>query len=392
MDLSEIQEQLRQENCDGWLFFDHHHRDPIAYRVLALGTDQHVTRRWYYFIPASGDPVKLVHQIEDWMLDSLPGGKRVYSSWQSQQEQLRAILGTVHRIAMQFSPHCMIPYISLVDAGTVDLMRNIGKDVVSSASLVQYFEARWSAEQLETHHEAGRRIDRILKQAFEKIGTQIRNDGQVQEITIADLIRERFREQNLVTDDGPIVAVNANSANPHYAPTSEKTQPIQRGDFVLIDLWAKLDQPGAVYYDITWTGFVGQDPPSEIRNVFEIVRAVRDRAVEFVRHAMREKRRISGYEVDDVVRGKISEKGLADYFTHRTGHSIGEDVHGNGANIDNLETHDDRPIIPRTCFSVEPGVYLPGKFGVRSELDCYVSENDAGPTGEVQTELVFIST
>jgi Xaa-Pro dipeptidase len=390
MDLPEIQEQLRRENLAGWLFFDHHHRDPIAYSVLGLNAASHVTRRWYYFIPAHGEPVKLVHRIESWLLDSLPGEKKMYSGWGEQHERLREILRGAPRVAMQFSPHCMIPYVSLVDAGTVDLIRNIGVDVASSASLVQYFEARWSAEQLKTHQQAGNKIDRIRRQAFELIAAKIQTEGRVEEVAIADFIRERFRENQLVWDDGPIVAVNANSSNPHYAPTPEQSSSITAGDFVLIDLWAKLSQPGAVYYDITWTGFVGHHPPSQMQNVFDIVRGARDRAVDFVRAAMAEGRAICGYEVDDAVRGRIAEKGLAEYFTHRTGHSIGEEVHGNGANIDNLETRDERPIIPRTCFSVEPGVYLPGQFGVRSELDCYVSENDAAPTGEVQQELVKI--
>ncbi len=392
MNLAEIQEQLRSEKADGWLFYDHHHRDPIAYRVLGLSASLHVSRRWYYFIPAQGDPKKLVHRIEDWLLDSLPGDKRTYSGWGEMQDRLREILSGASRVAMQFSPHCMIPYISLADAGTVDLIRNIGKDVVTSASLVQYFDARWSEEQLEMHREAGRKVDRVRRQAFEETGNKIRAEGSVTESAIAEFIRRRFREELLVWDDMPIVAVNANSSNPHYAPSAEQTSTIKAGDFVLIDLWAKLERPGAVYYDITWTGFAGHQPPSEIQNVFEIVRSARDRAVEFVRAARAEGRLIRGFEVDDVTRGRIGEKGLAGYFTHRTGHSIGEEVHGNGANIDNLETRDERPIIPRTCFSIEPGVYLPGKFGVRTELDCYVSETGAGPTGEVQQEIVTIAT
>ncbi len=392
MNLAEIQEQIRNEGADGWLFYDHHHRDPIAYRVLGLSASLHVTRRWYYFIPAQGDPSKLVHRIEDWLLDSLPGGKRAYSSWNEMQDGLRALLGSASRVAMQFSPHCMIPYVSLVDAGMVDLIRNIGKDVVTSASLVQYFEARWSDEQLEMHREAGRKVDRVRRQAFEEAGSKLRVEGSVSEIAIAEFIRRRFREEHLVWDDMPIVAVNANAANPHYAPSAEQTSVIRPGDFVLIDLWSKLDRPGSVFYDITWTGFAGHQPPSEIQNVFEIVRSARDRAVEFVRSARTDGRPIRGFEVDDVVRGRIAEKGLAGYFTHRTGHSIGEEVHGNGANIDNLETHDDRPIIPKTCFSIEPGVYLPGKFGVRTELDVYVSEQTAEATGEVQQEIVTIPT
>jgi Xaa-Pro aminopeptidase len=389
MDLREIQEQLRAQQLDGWLFFDHHQRDPIAYRVLSLSAKLHVTRRWYYWIPAQGQPVKLVHRIEAAMLDSLPGERKVYSGWREQRQLLECVLRSAGRVAMQFSPDCMIPYVSLVDGGTVDLVRGLGKEVVTSGPLVQYFEARWMAEQLESHYFAGRLMDLIRCEAFEEISSRIRANGSVQEIEIAEFVRARFAEQDLVTDSGPIVAVNANASNPHYAPTRESSLPIRPGDLVLIDMWAKLDRPGAVYYDITWTGYCGEQPPSEMQNVFEVVRDARDTAVDFVRTAIAEKRRICGWEVDDAARGYIQQKGFGEYFPHRTGHSIGEEVHGNGANLDNLETHDDRPIIPRTCFSVEPGVYL-GKFGVRSEINCYVSEKDAGPTGEVQQRLVRI--
>ena len=389
MNLTEIQEQLRAEQIDGWLFFDHHVRDPIAYRVLGLDAAGHVSRRWYYWIPAQGDPAKLVHRIENWRLDPLPGERRLYSAWPEQQQQLKDMLSGASKLAMQYSPNCMIPYVSLVDGGTVDLVRSLGKEVVSSASLVQYFEARWSAEQLESHYEAGRRVDEVLSQAFAEIGRLVKAEGSVQEVTIADFIRRGFAELGLIAEDGPIVAVNANSGNPHYAPTQEQSDPIQAGDFVLIDLWAKLDQPRSVYYDITWTGFVGEQIPSDIQNVFEVVRGARDAAVEAARSAIRSSEPYPAFQLDDVTRGFISAKGFGDAFVHRTGHSIGEEVHGNGANIDNLETRDERPIIPRTCFSIEPGVYLP-KFGVRTEIDCYVSQDDAGPTGRVQTEIVRI--
>ena len=391
MNLTEIQEQLRTEQLDGWLFFDHHLRDPIAYHVLGLEASGHVSRRWYYWIPAHGDPVKLVHRIEDWKLDSLPGERLRYSAWPEQHQHLKSILSSASKVAMQYSPNCMIPYVSLVDGGTVDLVRSFGKEVASSASLVQYFEARWSAQQLESHYEAGRRVDETLAEAFAEIGRQVGAAGSVQEVTIADFIRKGFADRGLIAADGPIVAVNANSGNPHYAPTGEQTQLIQAGDFVLIDLWAKLDQPRSVYYDITWTGFVGDQIPSDIQNVFEVVRGGRDAAIEAARSAIRSGEPYPAFQLDDVTRGFISSKGFGDAFVHRTGHSIGEEVHGNGANIDNLETRDERPIIPRTCFSIEPGVYLP-KFGVRTEIDCYISEDDARPTGRVQTEIVRIRT
>ena len=394
MNIEEIQQQLREQGLDGWLLFDHHGRDPIAYRVLSLDIPPHVSRRWYYWIPAEGEPVKLVHRIEDWMLDPLPGERLVYSRWQEQHEGLRNLLGKASRIAMQYSPNCMIPYVSLVDGGTIDLVRSCGVEVAGSASLVQYFEARWSEAQYESHLEAGRRIDKIRAETFAEIGRRVAAAGTagecaITEFTIAEFIRERFAAASLVTEDGPIVAVNRNSGNPHYAPTSERSSPIRSGDFVLLDIWAKLNRPAAVYYDITWTGFLGAQPPSEIVNVFEIVRDARDKTVAFVNAEVSAGRAVTGCAADDIARGHIAAKGFGEQFTHRTGHSIGEQVHGNGANIDNLESSDDRPLIARTCFSVEPGVYLPG-FGVRSELDCYVSGSGAAATGETQSELVRI--
>ncbi len=388
MNLGEIQKQLQAEGVDGWLFFDHHVRDPIAYRVLGLEPG-HVSRRWYYWLPSHGEPRKLVHRIEPRVLNSLPGEAEEYSSWQEQQERLRVMLQGVRRAAMQYSPRCMIPYVSLVDAGTVELVREMGVEVVSSGSLVQHFEARWTAEQLVMHREAGRRVDGIRREAFEYIGVRLRGEGSLQEHEVAEFIRRRFAESQLVAADGPIVAVGPHSGDPHYAPSASQTAPIRSGDFVLIDLWAKLNQPHSVYYDITWTGFCGEQPPEQIQRVFEIVTGARDRAVEFVQSAVAGQRTITGAEVDDEVRGFIRDQGFGDAFVHRTGHSIGEEVHGNGANIDNLETRDQRPIIPQTCFSIEPGIYLK-EFGVRSEIDCYVTENNAGPTGEVQSEIVRI--
>jgi Xaa-Pro aminopeptidase len=389
MDLDAIQQQLRAEGVDGWLFFDHHHRDPIAYSVLGLEADRHVSRRWYYWIPASGEPVKLTHRIEHWMLDALPGRKVVYSGWHEQRGRLDDILHGSAKLAMQYSPECMIPYISLVDAGTIELIRALGKKVVSSASLVQTFEAVWSAEQLEMHLEAGRRVDSILAAAFARIGEKQRAGETVREYEIAQFILDQFHANQLATQDGPIVGVNANSGNPHYAPDPASSSEIRRGDFVLIDLWAKLDRPHAVYYDITWTGFCGEDPPEKVRQVFDIVTRARDAALETVDQAMRAGRPLAGWQVDDITRGVITDAGYGEAFVHRTGHSIGENVHGNGVNIDNLETRDERPIVPGLCFSIEPGIYLP-EFGVRAEIDCFVQEGGARATGEVQRELVRI--
>ena len=389
MRVPEIQAQLRAQGLDGWLLFDHHVRDPIAYRVLGLDSGGHVSRRWYYWIPAVGDPAKLVHAIEDARLDSLPGSKLVYSSWQSHHEHLGAILAGKARVAMQFSPHCMIPVVSLVDAGTVDLVRSFGAEVVSSAALVQYFEARWTQAQRDMHFEAGRRVDSILQEAFQQIRHDIDVDGASSEYRIAQFILRRFRESGMETVDGPIVAVNANSGDPHYGPDPERSRPIQNGDFVLIDLWAKLDTPESVYYDITWTGFCGESPSEHLQMVFEIVTGARDLALRTADAAIREGRGIQGWEIDKVARDHISASGYGEAFVHRLGHSIGEEVHGNGANMDNLEMRDERPLIPNTCFSIEPGIYLP-EFGIRSEIDCFVQSDSAVATGTVQTEIVRI--
>jgi Xaa-Pro aminopeptidase len=302
---------------------------------------------------------------------------------------IKRILGGAHRVAMQYSPQCAIPYVAMVDAGTVELVRGLGVDVASSAELIQHFEARWSRAAFESHLEAGRRVDRVRREAFEMIGARTQEGASVEELEVKHFIRERFHNAGLATDHGPIVGVNANASNPHYEPSDGMTRPIRRGDFVLIDMWAKLDQPGSVYYDITWTGYCGPDPRPEIRKVFEIVRGARDRAIERVQEAVRAGKPVRGFEVDDAARGYIASQGLGEYFTHRTGHSIGQEVHGNGANMDNLETHDERRIVPSTCFSIEPGIYLQD-FGVRSEVNVFVEEHDARVTGEIQRELVLI--
>jgi Xaa-Pro aminopeptidase len=389
MNLAAIQEELRKEKLDGWLFFDHHRRDPLAYRVLGFAPESHVTRRWYYWIPASGEPRGLVHRIEAGRLDALPGAKTRYSSWTEQVSGLRALVAGARRVAMQYSPLCAIPYVAMVDAGTVELVRSLGVEVASSAELIQYFEARWNAAALESHLEAGRRVDRVRAQAFDMIRRITRGGGTVQEFAVKEFVRSEFTRNGLFCEDGPIVGVNANASNPHYEPTAEITSEIRSGDFVLLDMWAKLDRPGAVYYDITWTGFCGDQPSEAMRQVFGVVTGARDAAVKRVQDAVAAAHPLCGFEVDDVARGYIASRGFGDFFVHRTGHSIGEDVHGNGANMDNLETHDERRIVPWTCFSIEPGVYLP-EFGVRSEVNVFVGEHDARVTGEIQRELLIL--
>jgi Xaa-Pro aminopeptidase len=262
-------------------------------------------------------------------------------------------------------------------------------EVVSSAELIQFFEARWTPEAFESHLEAGRRVDKVRAEAFRLIGERTRNGGEIQEVEVMKFVRQGFAKSGLVTDHGPIVGVNANASNPHYEPGEQCTSPIRRGDWVLLDMWAKLDRPGAVYYDITWTAFCGDDPSDRMRQVFAIVTGARDAAIKRVQDASASGESLCGYQVDDACRAVIENAGFGEYFTHRTGHSIGQEVHGNGANMDNLETHDERRIIPGSCFSIEPGVYLP-EFGVRSEVNMFVGEGEARVTGEIQREMALL--
>jgi Xaa-Pro dipeptidase len=354
MDIQKIQEALRREKLDGWLFFDHHERDPLAYRVLGLSTPRHVTRRWYYLIPATGEPRGLVHRIESGVIKELPGDRLQYSSWQEQHAGLAQLLKGAKRVAMQYSPLCAVPYVAMVDAGTIELIRGLGVDVATSAELIQEFEACLSDTQFATHLEAGKHVDRVCAEAFRFIGARLANG--IDEIAARDFVREEFRKAGLVTDSGPIVGVNANAGNPHYEPTPASSAPIKPGDFVLIDMWAKLDKPGAVYYDITWTGVCGE-PTERFREVFETVRDARDKAIEAVRTAAASHKEIRGFEVDDAAREHIRAQGFGDQFVHRTGHSI--------------------------------GIYL-SDFGVRSEVNVFVKPDSASVTGAIQRELVRI--
>ncbi len=389
MQIAPIQAALSAAKLDGWLFFDHHRRDPLAYRILGLPEDLNPSRRWYYYLPAHGEPRKLVHRIESGSLDPVPGEKAVYSSWTEQQNKLQTLLSGAKRIAMQYSPKCAIPYVSLIDAGTLELVRSTGVEVVTSADLVQQFEARWSEKQFQLHLEAGKLVDKVLREAFDHVGEKLRSTETLTEYEVQQFIRRRFSQSNLYADHGPIVAVNANASDPHYEPSLERTAHIQAGDVLLIDLWAKLVEPEAVYYDITWTGFCGDVIPDNVQNVFAIVRDARKCGSQLVIDRVSQKQTIAGFEVDDAVRGHISEKGYGEYFFHRTGHSIGTEVHGTGANMDNLESHDERRILPGSCFSVEPGIYLP-EFGIRSEVNVYVGEGFARVTGNEQQQIIHL--
>jgi Xaa-Pro aminopeptidase len=388
MELKLIQSTLFENGLDGWLFYDHHRRDPIAYRVLKINPPM-CTRRWFYLIPAEGDPSKLIHRVERHNLDGLPGREIEYSTWKEQHEGLKKILNGKKRIAMQYSPLNNIPYVGLVDAGTIELVRGLGVEVISSADLVQLFEARWSPDALASHLEAGKVVHAAVRAGFAAIRDAVRSGKGISEYDVQQEMRRVFDAGGVIMDEGPVAAVNRNSANPHYMPERENSASIGANDFVLLDVWGKMNRPGAVYFDITWTGFVGAEVPRRYVDVFEIVKEARDAAVNFVQAAMTSGRTIHGYEVDDVAREVITRRGYGPNFVHRTGHSIGEDVHANGANIDNFETRDTRPIIPGICFSIEPGIYLE-EFGVRSEVNVFVEEAGARVTGEAQAAIVPI--
>ena len=388
MNLEDIQSALREAKLDGWLFYDHHHRDPIAYRVLGINPVM-CTRRWYYLIPTEGKPAKLVHRIEAHNLDSLEGTEERYSSWREQREGLGWLLKGKNAVAMQYSALNNIPYVGLVDAGTVELVKSCGVEVVSSADLVQRFEAAWSEQQWQSHLAAGAVVHESVRAAFAAIRAAVSGGRAISEFDVQQEMVRVFAANGIVTDEPPCVAVNANSANPHYSPSEHDSQPIRAGDFVLIDVWGKQDKPGAVYFDITWTGYVGESVPKHFTKVFEVVREARDAAITLVQKSLQVNRVLYGYEVDDAARAVITRHGYATFFVHRTGHSIGEDVHGNGANMDNFETHDERRIIPRTCFSIEPGIYL-HDFGIRSEVNVFTDAHDVRVTGEIQNEIVPI--
>jgi Xaa-Pro dipeptidase len=385
--ITDIQQAIREEGLEGWLFYDHHRRDPIAYRVLGLPTTTQVTRRWYYFVPASGEPRKLAHRIEPHSLDALPGAATFYSTWSSLRGELQRLIGGVSPIAMQHSPDCAIPYVALVDAGTIDLVRSFGIDVRSSANLVERFEAVLTPEGYRSHKEAGVKVDAIRSQTFAKVAEALRAGARINEYEVQQFIMRRFNDEGLVCDHGPIVGINAHASDPHYDPSAEASADIRLGDLLLIDLWAKLDRPGAIYYDITWTGYCGAAAPDAMKSVFAIVSGARDAAIRRVQTSVAYNESICGYHVDDAARAVIEAAGYGDFFFHRTGHSIGEEVHGNGANMDNYETHDERRIIPGLLFSVEPGVYLP-EFGIRSEVNVYRGDGTAEVTGEIQTALL----
>ncbi len=391
MDLTRIQQALRERKLDGWLLCDFHNRDHLAYRILGLDMTKLTTRRWFYFIPAKGAPRKLVHSVESHKLDSLPGKKEVFLPWTQLHSSLKKMLGSPKKIAMQYSPKNNVPAVSMVDAGTIELVKGFGHKVVSSADLVQLFEATISEEGYQTHKEAGVIVDKIRAEAFDQIRNAIATNSSLTEYELQQFIMRRFKESGLVTDDPPIVGTNDHPADPHFESTPENARPFKQGDMVLLDMWAKLNKPGAIYYDITWVGYIGDEPSKKYQEIFNTAKAARNAAIKFVMDKFAKGQKCYGWEVDDACRAVVKKAGYGKYFVHRTGHSIGEEVHGNGVNIDNLETKDDRQLMPGCCFSVEPGIYLEGEMAARTEINMFI-RHDGVPevTGEMQEELVRI--
>lgn len=389
-DLAEVQRTIRRFGFDGWLLYDFRKSNVLACRVVGLPAESSYSRRWFYFVPAEGEPTRLVHRIETGALDHLPGEKRIYLRWQELEAELARCLTGRGRVAMEYAPRGGNPYVSRVDAGTVELVRAAGPEVGSSGDLIQYFESRWSEAQWQMHLAA----DALNQQAFDLawgfIAESLRAGREIRETDVQDRIMEHFGANGLVTYHPPIVGVNAHSGDPHYAPVRGADSVIRPGDFVLIDLWSKLDRPGAVYSDLTRVGFAGAEVPEKYRKVFAVVAAARDAGIDCVRRAFGEGRPLQGWEVDQATRDVIVSAGYGDDFIHRTGHNIGQETHGNGAHMDNLETREERLVLPETCFSIEPGIYTE-EFGVRSEIDVYV---DAGGgvhvTGGPQTEVLAI--
>lgn len=370
-----IQQALAEQKIDAWLFYDFWKRNEYAQRILDYPKHILNTRRFFYLIPAKGEPRKLVHSIERWNLDHLPGEKAIFLSWQSLEEGLKKLLSGVTTVAMEYSPGNAIPYISKVDAGTIETVKKTGVNVVSSMNLTQYFESRWTEEAYRDNLETAKIMRGVVDKAFAFMKQRITAKQRITEYDVQQFMHKLFTDNGLMTKEDPNCSVNANSGNPHYEPTKDVHSELHEGDFVLIDLWAKKDKPGSTYNDITWVGYLGTSVPEKYTKVFNVVRDARDAAVDLLKKSFAERKPIRGCDVDDAARNVIVKAGYGEYFIHRTGHSITEDLHGSGANMDNLETRDERTIIPETSFSIEPGIYFMGDFGIRSEINAYISKN-----------------
>ena len=392
-EIEAIQQALREGQIDGWLMYDFRGSNPLARRVLGLDGIKPGSRRFFYLIPAAGEPIKIVHAIEAAALDHLPGRKLVYFRWQELEASVQKAIGDHRRLAMEYSPRNANPYIARVDAGTIELVRSFGVEVVPSGDLIQRFEAVWDDNQWSMHQEAAEIARTAFNVAFGLIADRVRHEGSVLESTVQAAIMDHFQTHGAITDSGPTVAVGPHSGDAHYSVTPASDAPIHKGDFVLIDLWCKLDRPKAVYADYTRCGFVGAEVPEKYESLFNVAVRARDAGLNLVRDSFQAGRSLRGGEVDEATRAVIDQAGRGDFFTHRTGHNIGQMTHGNGAHIDNLETRDERLIIPRTCFSIEPGIYL-SEFGVRTEIDVYITKegNVIVTGGDPQTCVLPILT
>ena len=385
-----VQQALKEEGLDGWLLYDFHGSNPIARRLTGLDTGGKMTsRRWFYVVPADGEPRKLMHAIEPYNLDHMPGSKTIYSQRETLTSGLQHVLGGLKRVAMEYSPNNAIPYISRVDAGTIEAVRQLGVNVVSSGDLIQRFEAIWSADALQTHRAAAERLYRIKDRAFDMIRDARRGGRRLTELDVQRAMTGWFEAEGLITDAPPVVGAQENAGNPHYMPSEEKHRAIGDTEVVLLDLWGKLPSPGAVFADITWVGFTAASVPDKYVKAFNAARDGRDAAVALVQQRVKDGQEIRGFEVDRACRAVLEQRGFGADFIHRTGHSLGTDVHGNGVHMDDYETHDERRLIPGTGFTIEPGVYTK-EFGVRTEINMYVGEREATVTGPLQTEFVLL--
>lgn len=390
LDIEAVQEALRAEGLDGWLLYDFHGSNPVAQRLAGLNRGGHMTtRRWFYLIPASGEPRALVHAIERHNLAHLPGTTAVYAGREQLDAGLTALLDGRARVAMEYSPLCAIPYVSRLDAGTAEMVRARGVEICSSGDLIQQFEATWTPEQLETHRAAAAALYRIKDRTFETVARRMRDGVATTEYEIQQLMVQWFAEEGLVSDSAPNVSAQENAGNPHYLPTAGRTRAIRPDELLLIDLWGKLDRPGAVFADITWVAFTGAAVPAPMASAFAAARDARDAAVALIESAAAAGREIRGWEADRAARTVMQDAGFGAAILHRTGHSLGEEVHGNGAHLDDYETHDERRLLPGTGFTIEPGLYF-DTFGVRTEID--VAWTDRGPevTGPRQSAIVTL--
>jgi len=389
-DLVAIQKSLTEFGLDGWLFYDFRGANVLARRVLGLDQKPAGTRRFFYYVPVKGEPRKLVHRIETAALDVLPGEKAIYLRWQDLEAGVADLLRGSRRVAMEYAPRLSNPYVSRVDAGTIEVVRACGVEVVSSGNLIQQFEATWDLDQWQMHKEAEKVTVAAYDVAFGLIAQRVRSGGTIRETEVQAAIMEHFHRHGLTTYSPPIVGVGPHSGDPHYEPIAGKDGTIARDDLVLIDLWAKLDRPRSVYSDLTRMGYVGESVPDKYESIFAIVARARDAAIECVRSAYAADRPLHGWEVDAAGRSVIEQAGHGPHFIHRIGHNIGQEVHGNGANMDNLETHDERLVLRRTCFSIEPGIYF-DEFGVRSEVNVFIDrQGEVHVTGGLQKTVLAI--